>query len=106
MNMLLVYQCENTLGIFQWYLAYLIKLKPKLRPPKPKYMLEGDVKNVLDIVKEEFAENDQLSNKELTLKSHHSFSFNIIYNISFKYFGFTSMIKASEYYQFQFYKLH
>ena len=49
-----------------------------LRPPKPRYMFVSDVKQVLDFVKENFGDNSQLSNKELTIKSHHSFSFNSI----------------------------
>ena len=39
-----------------------------LRPPKPRYMFVWDVKKVLDFLKEKFGDNDQLSNKELTLK--------------------------------------
>ena len=40
-----------------------------LKPPKPRYMFVWDVKQVLDFFKENFGDNDQLSNKELTLNS-------------------------------------
>ena len=40
-----------------------------LRPPKSRYMFVWDVKQVLDFVKEKFGDDDQLSNKELTLKA-------------------------------------
>ena len=39
-----------------------------LRPPKQRYMFVWDIKQVLDFLKEEFEGNDQLSDKELTLK--------------------------------------
>ena len=38
-----------------------------LRPPKQRYMFVWDIKQVLDFLKEEFEDNDQLSDKELTL---------------------------------------
>ena len=39
-----------------------------LRPPRPRYMFAWDVKQVLDFLKEKCEDNDQLSNKEITLK--------------------------------------
>ena len=39
-----------------------------LRPPKQRHMFVWDIKQVLDFLKEEFEGNDQLSDKELTLK--------------------------------------
>ena len=38
-----------------------------LRPPKQRYMFVWDIEQVLDFLKEEFEDNDQLSDKELTL---------------------------------------
>ena len=49
-----------------------------LRPPKPRHMFVWDVKKVLDFLKEKFGDNDQLSNKELTLKVIIFFSFDHI----------------------------
>ena len=49
-----------------------------LRPPKPRYMFVWDAKQVLDFLKEKFGDNDQLSNKELTLKVIIFFSFDHI----------------------------
>ena len=39
-----------------------------LRPPKLRYMFLWDVKQVLDLLKKKVGDNNQLSNKELTLK--------------------------------------
>ena len=78
-----------------------------LRPPKPRYMFVWDVKQVLDFLKEMFGDNDQLSNKELTLKvtillaltkSSRTSALHIL--------DLNHMIKTSGYYEFRSRKLH
>ena len=74
-----------------------------LRPPKPRYMLVWDVLQVLEFIKEKFGYNDQLSNKELTLKvtillTLTTSSIIPVLNI----FDVNHMIKTSEYYELRF----
>ena len=74
-----------------------------LRPPKPRYMLVWDVLQVLEFIKEKFGYNDQLSNKELTLKvtillTLTTSSIIPVLNI----FDLNHMIKTSEYYELRF----
>ena len=70
-------------------------------------MFVWDVKQVLDFLKEMFRDNDQLSNKELTLKvtillaltkSSRTSALHIL--------DLNHMIKTSEYYEFRYHKLH
>ena len=78
-----------------------------LRPPKTRYMFVWDVKKVLDFFKEKFGDNDQLSNKELTLKVIIFLALTTSSRISALHFlDLNHMIKTSEYYQFRFHKLH
>ena len=74
-----------------------------LRPPKPRYMLVWDVLQVLEFIKEKFGYNDQLSNKELTLKvtillTLTTSSIIPVLNI----FDLNHMIKTSEYHELRF----
>ena len=53
----------KTLRFIHWYLVYLT-----YDHPIQDICFVWDVKQVLDFLKEKFGDNDQLSNKELTLK--------------------------------------
>ena len=78
-----------------------------LRPPKPRYMFVSDVKQVLEFLKEKLGDNDQLSNKEVTLKVTILLALTTSSRISALYIlDLNHMIKASEYYEFRFHKLH
>ena len=78
-----------------------------LRPPKPRYMFVWDVKQVLDFLKEKFGDNDQLSNKELTLKVTILLALTTSSRISALHIlDLIQMIKTSEYCEFRFHKLH
>lgn len=69
-------------------------------------MLVGDVKNVLDIVREKSADNDQLPNKELTLRVTILLVLTLSIVSALHTLDLHCMIKTREYYQFQFPKLH
>ena len=69
-------------------------------------MLVGDVKNVLNIVREKSADNDQLPNKELTLRVTILLVLTLSIISALHILDLHYMIKTSEYYQFQFHKLH
>lgn len=69
-------------------------------------MLVGDVKNVLDIVREKSADNDQLPNKELTLRVTILLVLTLSIVSALHTLDLHYMIKTREYYQFQFPKLH
>ena len=78
-----------------------------LRPRKPRSMFVWNVKQVLDILKENFGDNDQLSNKELTLKVKVLLALTTSSRISaLRILDLIHMIKTSEYYEFVFLKLH
>ena len=77
-----------------------------LRPPKPRYMFVWDAKQVLDFLKEKFGDNDQLSNKGLTLKVTILLALTISSRISALHIlDLNRMIKTNEYYEFRFHKL-
>ena len=68
-----------------------------LRPPKPRYMFVSDVKQVLEFLKEKLGDNDQLSNKEVTLKVTILLALTTSSRISALYIlDLNHMIKASE----------
>ena len=70
-----------------------------VRPPKPKHIFVWDVKQVLDFIKERFRDNDQLSNKELTLKVTFRLALTTSSRISALHIlNLNHMIKTSEYY--------
>ena len=78
-----------------------------LRPPRPRCMFVWDVKQVLDFLNEKFGDNDQLSNKELTLKVTILLALTTSSRISALHIlDLNHMIKTSEYYEFKFHKLH
>ena len=78
-----------------------------LKPPKPRCMLVWDAEQVLDFLKEKFGDNSQLSNKELTLKVTILLALTISSRLwTVHILDLNHMIKASEYYEFRFYKLH
>ena len=78
-----------------------------LRPPKLRYMSVWNVKQVLDFRKEKFGDNDQFSNKEVTLKGTILLALTTSSRISALYLlDLNHMIKTSEYYEFRFHKLH
>ena len=78
-----------------------------LRPPKLRYMFVWDVKQVLAFLKEKFGDNDQLSNKELTLKVTIILDLTSSSRISALHIlDLNHMIKTNEYYEFRFHKLH
>ena len=65
-----------------------------------------DVKQVLHFLKENFGDNDQLSNKELTLKVTSLLALTTSSRISALHIlDLNHMIKTSEYYEFRFHKL-
>ena len=70
-------------------------------------MFVWDVKQVQDFPKEKFGDNDQLSNKELTLKVTILLTLTTPSGISALHIlNLNLMIKTSEYYEFRFHKLH
>ena len=70
-------------------------------------MFVWKVKQVLHFLKEKFGDNDQLSNKELTLKVTVLLVFITSSRISALHIlDLIHMIKTSEYYEFVFLKLH
>ena len=78
-----------------------------LRPPKPRHMFVWDVKQVLDFVKEKFGDNDQLSNKELTLKVTILLALTTSSRISaLDILDLNHMTKTSECCEFRFQMLH
>ena len=78
-----------------------------LRPPRPRCMFVWDVKQVLDFLNEKFGDNDQLSNKELTLKVTILLALTTSSRISALHIlDLNHMIKTSEYYEFKFHKPH
>ena len=78
-----------------------------LRPPRPRCMFAWDVKQVLDFLNEKFGDNDQLSNKELTLKVTILLALTTSSRISALHIlGLNHVIKTSEYYEFKFHKPH
>ena len=85
-------------------ICLLVSVVFNLRPPKPKHMFVLDVKQVLDFVKEKFGDNDQLSNKELTLKVTTLLALTTSSRIPALHI-LDHMLKASEYYEFKFYML-
>ena len=65
------------------------------------------VKQLPDFTKETFGDNDQLSNKELTLKSTILLVLTTSSRISALHIlDLNQMIKTSEYYEFRFHELH
>ena len=78
-----------------------------LRPPKPRYMFVWDLKQVLDFLKEKFGDNDQLSNKKLTLKVTILLTLTTSSRISAVHIlDLNHMIKTSDHYEFKFHKSH
>ena len=70
-------------------------------------MFVWDVKQVQDFPKEKFGDNDQLSNKELTLKVTILLTLTTPSGISALHIlNLNLMMKTSEYYEFRFHKLH
>ena len=70
-------------------------------------MFVCDVKQVQDFPKEKFGDNDQLSNKELTLKVTILLALTTSSRISALHIlDLNHMIKTSEYYEFRYHKLH
>ena len=70
-------------------------------------MFVWDVKQVQDFPKEKFGDNDQLSNKELTLKVTILLALTTPSGISALHIlNLNLMMKTSEYYEFRFHKLH
>ena len=68
-----------------------------LRLSKLRYMFVWDVKQILDFVKEKFGDNDQLSNKELTLKVTILLTLTTSYRISTLYIlDLNHMIKKKQ----------
>ena len=65
-------------------------------------MFVWDVKQALDFLKEKLGDNDQLSNKELTLKVTILLT---LTTTALHILDLNPMIKTSEYYEFRFYKL-
>ena len=62
---------------------------------------------VLDFLKEEFRDNDQFLNKELTLKVTNLLALTTLSTISALHIlDLNHMMKTSEYYEFRFLKLH
>ena len=70
-------------------------------------MFVWDVKQVQDFPKEKFGDNDQLSNKELTLKVTILLALTTPSGLSALHIlNLNLMMKTSEYYEFRFHKLH
>ena len=68
-----------------------------LRTLKPRYMFAWDVKQVLGFLKQKFGDNDQLSNKELTILLALTASSGIS---ALHILDLNHMIKTSKYYEF------
>ena len=82
----------------------LVSGELNLRPFKPRCMFVWNVKQVLHFVKEKFGDNDQLLNKELTLKVIVCLTLTTSSRISALHIlNLNHMIKISE---FTFHKLH
>ena len=78
-----------------------------LMSPKSRYLFVRDVKQVLNFLKKKLGDNDQLSNKELTLKATVLLALTTSSRISALHIlDLNHMIKTSEYYEFRFHKLH
>ena len=70
-------------------------------------MFVWDVKQVLHFLKENFGDNDQLSNKELTLKVTSLLALTTSSRISALHIlDLNHMIKTNDYYEFRFHKLN
>ena len=78
-----------------------------LMSSKSRYLFVRDVKQVLNFLKKKLGDNDQLSNKELTLKATVLLALTTSSRISALHIlDLNHMIKTSEYYEFRFHKLH
>ena len=78
-----------------------------LMSSKSRYLFVRDVKQVLNFLKKKLGDNDQLSNKELTLKATVLLALTTSSRISALHIlDLNHMIKTSECYEFRFHKLH
>ena len=78
-----------------------------LMSSKSRYLFVRDVKQVLNFLKKKLGDNDQLSNKELTLKASVLLALTTSSRISALHIlDLNHMIKTSECYEFRFHKLH